>query len=122
MEVELDFRSYLRNGELFTLVPNGSVKHPTFSIFLAGGAIIARETVSANRYYEAVFRFDQGPGYSCDGRWHNIRAEYDKGSITLRVDNGSPIFALADPEAPQSQFLPVAAASATIYIGGLPGS
>lgn len=109
----------------------------TFVSFLLK-QVISRETLSADEYYEAVADFHPDKGYVCDGNWHNIRANYEKGSITLRVDGRSPIFALAEPESPHSRInggevngrfggetslLSSGSASTvgTIYIGGIDG-
>lgn len=168
LEVQLDFKSDSTNGILLSLVPTGlASRYPQFSIFLRDGKvfecfppafcaglvdvyvyllvlkIIARETVSGDEYYEAVADFSPNKGYVCDGEWHNIRANYEKGSITLRVDGKSPIFALAEPETPHGRVIvatgkavsngghghvvgnsaPLASSTVgTIYIGGMDGT
>ncbi|ODM90707.1 Laminin subunit alpha-1 [Orchesella cincta] len=120
MEVQLDFRSDSRNGMLLNLVPNKGSRYPKFTIFLKDGKVVARETISVEEYYEAVADFEPDKGLVCDGHWHNVRANYEKGSITLRVDSREPIFALAEPESVRlGQSFPSSSEVGTIYIGGM---
>ncbi|XP_021959945.2 laminin subunit alpha-1 isoform X2 [Folsomia candida] len=96
LELEMEYRSDSKNGLLLSFIPNKSSRFPTFSIFLDNGNVIARESTSVDDFYEATTDFEEGDSV-CDGRWHSLQANYEKGSITLRVDGKSPIYAVAEP-------------------------
>jgi len=82
--------------------------------------VIARETASNEEFYEAVSEFENEDSYVCDGQWHTIRANYVKGSITLRIDNLEPIFALNEPTRPS--YTNGNSVVGSLFIGGIEGN
>ncbi|CAL8129343.1 unnamed protein product [Orchesella dallaii] len=119
LEVQLDFRSDSRNGMLLSLVPNKGSRYPKFTIFLRDGNVVARETISLDEYDEAVTNFEVDKGLVWDGHWHNVRANYEKGSITLREDARDPIYSLEEPGAGRVGQFSSSSYVGTIYIGGM---
>lgn len=68
-------------------------------------------------FYEATTDFEEGDSV-CDGRWHSLQANYEKGSITLRVDGKSPIYAVAEPTRSSYNGNSVVG---SLFIGGVEG-
>jgi len=83
--------------------------------------VIARESISADEYYEAAAEFKEND-FVCNGKWHSIKVNYEKGSITLRVDDRLPIFALVEPVNIDRMVYPHGnAVTGSLYIGGANG-
>jgi hypothetical protein len=81
--------------------------------------VIGREISANDDFYEAVVDLNHQRNYVCDGNWHTIRANYEKGSITVRIDGLEPIFALAEPNRPT--YTNGNAVVGSLYIGGVGG-
>ncbi|CAG7715825.1 unnamed protein product, partial [Allacma fusca] len=64
-----------------SFIPNGSSEYPTFTIFLQNGQVVAKETFNAVESIEAREVFSES-GYVCNGEWHSVKANYEKGAIT----------------------------------------
>lgn len=79
---------------------------------------MARESFGAEEFNEAVQEFEDS-SFVCDGEWHSLKANYENGAITLRIDNMPPRYAVVDPPGRHPEgFSWSSSISGSLYIGG----
>jgi len=115
MDIELEFKTTRLNGILLSLSNGSDAEVPSLSIELHDGDIIASVDIGEGPF-RAVKKFESRFDM-CDGKWHMVKVQYAKSSITLKVDKHDVTYGLKEKE--QRKLEPYT--SAPLYIGGLPG-
>jgi hypothetical protein len=115
VDIELEFKTTRLNGILLSLSNGSDSEVPSLSIELYNGDVIASVDIGEGPF-RAVKRFDSKYDM-CDGKWHMIKVQYAKSSVTLKVDKHDVSYGLKEKE--QRKLEPYT--SAPLYIGGLPG-
>jgi len=96
---------------------NGSdFEAPSLSIELHEGKVVSAVDIGDGPL-KAVKSFDSRFDM-CDGRWHTIKVQYTKSSVTLKVDRHEAVYGLSEKE--KRRLEPTT--SSPLYIGGLPGN
>lgn len=115
MDIELEFKTTRLNGILLSLSNGTDYEVPSLSIELFNGDIIASVDIGdgpIRAVKKFISKYDM-----CDGKWHLIKVQYTKSSISLKVDKHDVAYGLNEKE--QKKAEPYT--TAPLYIGGLPG-
>ncbi len=85
--------------------------------------VYAKKTTSVGEFYEAVEVFYENKDYLCNGQWHSLKANFERGAISLKVDSFETLYSLVEPNSSQSQGQGNGkAVLGTLLIGGKPST
>lgn len=114
-DVELEFKTTRLNGILLSLTNGSDSQVPSLSIELVNGQVIASVDIGDGPFRATknfASKYDM-----CDGKWHMVKLQYAKSSVTLKVDRYDIAYGLNENK--QRKLLPTT--NTPFYIGGLPG-
>lgn len=114
-DIELEFKTTRLNGILLSIANGSDFEAPSLSVELHNGQIIASVDIG-NGPFRAVKAFDSKYDM-CDGRWHVVKLQYAKSSVTLKVDKYEAVYGLSEKESHKIDSF----TQSPLYIGGLPG-
>lgn len=115
-DISFDFRTTKQSGVFFSM-SNGTDETPNLSIELSHhGTVIAsvdlgNGPIRAEKTFSTAFEL-------CDGRWHTVKVQYEKNSISLKVDRHEVVYGLNEGTNEPLKMEPFT--SAPLYVGGLP--